>query len=277
MIIRRSIQLTSLLCFWLFTRLTYADYANVNGISMYYEVHGNPHGTPVVMLHGGYDDSDMWAIETGMLAPFYRIIEIDSRGHGRTTDSAAPITYELMADDTLKLLDAIGISTAHFIGWSDGAVIASQIAIGHPERVNQLVLFGAAFQADAYVDLFTAALNQPALFNAFIDSTFGLKYHLTSPTPDYWPTFRDKLLTLWKSPCYFSGQPTTMCLAPLQAINAPTLVVAGEQEIIKRSHTQAVAANIPNARLKFVPLASHFLPKLRPVLSGYIILNFLNN
>ena len=72
-------------------------------------------------------------------------------------------------------------------------MIASQIAIGHPERVNQLVLFGAAFQADAYVDLFTAALNQPALFNAFIDSTFGLKYHLTSPTPDYWPTFRDKL------------------------------------------------------------------------------------
>ncbi|MBK8971391.1 MAG: alpha/beta fold hydrolase [Hahellaceae bacterium] len=172
--IRLMHQIVTLLALWMTTIVALADYAEVNGISMYYEVHGNPYGTPVVMLHGGYDDSDMWAIETRMLAPQYRVIEIDSRGHGRSQDGASAITYEQMADDTLKLLDSIGIVRAHFVGWSDGAVIASQIAIDHPERVNQLVLFGAAFQSDAYVDWFAAALNQPVLFNAFIDSRFQM-------------------------------------------------------------------------------------------------------
>ncbi|MDX1456737.1 MAG: alpha/beta hydrolase, partial [Marinobacter sp.] len=124
------IQVLFLSVLTVFTCIAKADYANINGIDMYYEIHGE--GTPLVMLHGGYTDSDVWTIATGFLANSFQVIEIDRRGHGRTTDGGGPITYELMADDTLKLLDEFGIPNAHFAGWSDGAVIAAHIAAFHP-------------------------------------------------------------------------------------------------------------------------------------------------
>ncbi|ARU55215.1 alpha/beta hydrolase fold protein [Oleiphilus messinensis] len=251
-----------------------AGSVQINGIELYYEIHGS--GTPLVLLHGGYDDSDMWQVETWILAAHYQVIEIDSRGHGRSTDSDAPITYELMADDTLKLLDHLNIANAHFVGWSDGAVIASYIAANQPQRVNQLVLFGAAYQQDAYIELFDFVLSNKGVFDLFVDNTFGLKYRATSPTPGYWPIFRDKLYTLWRSPCYFAEAAQGHCLESLQRISAPTLVVAGELEIIKASHTQAIAQSIPGASLKTVAFAGHFLPKFRPVTSANIVMNFLH-
>ncbi len=261
--------------FLLVTSLAQAEYANVNGISMYYETHGQ--GTPVVMLHGGYADSDMWLIESWLLSYHYKVIEIDSRGHGRSSDGHLPITYEQMADDTLELLDQLNIGNAHFVGWSDGAVIASQIAAFKPERVNQLVLFGAAYQGNVYIDAFSLLLNDNNIFNAFVDIAFGIKYKSISPNPDHWTVFRDKLHTLWQSPCYFATSAVGHCLEPLQNISAPTLVVAGEYEIIKLSHTQAIAQAIPGSELKIVPKAGHFLPELRPFTAARIIRDFLNN
>lgn len=262
-------------CFLLFTSIAQAKYADINGTRMYYDVSG--WGTPVVMLHGGYADSDMWDIESFLLSFKYKVIRLDSRGHGRTSDTNAPITYEQMADDTLALLDKLNISRAHFVGWSDGAVIASHIAANAPARVNQLVLIGAAYQSDAYIPLFSWLMNDQALFNGFIDATFGQKYQNTSPTPDYWPIFRDKLYNLWQTPCYFANATPEQCLESLQSISAPTLVVAGELEIVDISHTQAVAATIPGAELKIVPLAGHFMPIARPFLTTDIIKKFLNN
>jgi pimeloyl-ACP methyl ester carboxylesterase len=252
--------------------LARADYAEVNGITMYYEVHGE--GTPLVLLHGGYVDSDMWAIETHILSKSFQVIEIDSRGHGRSTDGDGPITYELMADDTLALLDQLGVSNAHFAGWSDGAVIAAQIAAFHPERVNKLVLIGAAFGGDTYVPAFSAVLGSEPVFKAFADSTFGIKYRLVNPEPDHWPVFRDKLYTLWNSECYLPVNPE-FCLEPLESINAPTLVLVGKQEIIRFDHTQAIAAAIPDATLDVVLLAGHFLPETRPFTTAYKIKRFI--
>lgn len=266
---------TFFLCFSLLTSLAHAKYANVNGINMYYEVHGR--GTPLVMLHGGYADSDMWNIESFLLSFKYKVITLDSRGHGRSTDADTPITYEQMADDTLALLDKLNISRAHFVGWSDGAVIASHIAATQPARVNQLVMIGSAYQRDAYTPLFSLVLDDPGIFNAFIDMTFGAKYQNTSPTPDHWPVFRDKIYHLWQSPCYFADAAPGQCLDSLQSISAPTLVVAGNLEIITPSHTQEIAANIPGAELKIVPLAGHFMPIARPFLTTDIIRSFLNN
>lgn len=263
------------LCFIFFTSIAQAKYADINGTRMYYEVSG--WGTPVVMLHGGYADSDIWDIESFLLSFKYKVITLDSRGHGRTNDTNAPITYEQMADDTLALLDKLNISRAHFVGWSDGAVIASHIAATQPARVNQLVLIGAAYQSDAYIPLFSLLLSDKEIFNAFIDTTFGQKYKNTSPTPNYWPTFRDKLYGLWTTPCYFANATPGQCLDSLQSISAPTLVVAGELEVIELSHTQAVADAIPGSELKIVPLAGHFMPIARPFLTTDIIKNFLNN
>ncbi len=258
-----------------FTQAVHANYADINGISMYYKIKGQ--GTPVVLLHGGYADADMWKVEKFLLSFRYQVITLDSRGHGRSANDGTPITYEQMTDDTLSLLNHLNINNAHFVGWSDGAVIASQIAITQPERVNQLVLIGSAFEADSYIPAFSLLLNSPNLFNAFIDNTFGQKYAATSPTPEHWEVFRDELLNLWKTPCYFAGVATEYCLDPLESIAAPTLVVAGELEVIERSHTLEIADKIPGAELKLVPLASHFMPIGRPFVTSKIILDFLNN
>lgn len=271
LILRTTIAIVCLLI----SSVSFAEYASINGIQMYYERHGQ--GTPVVLLHGGYVDSDMWHIESSLLSRRYEVIEIDSRGHGRSTDADVPITYERMADDTLALLDHLDVDTAHFVGWSDGAVIASQIAASRPHRVNQLVLIGAAFKSDVYVDTFATLLSNDTLFNAFVDSLFKPKYKLVNPNPEHWPVFRDKLHELWLSPCYFATSPAGFCMEPLERIAVPTLVMAGEYEIIKRSHTNAIAGAIPGAELTIVSHAGHFLPITRPFKTSQLLLDFLNN
>lgn len=256
-----------------FSHISQAEYAEVNGINLYYDIKGS--GTPLVLLHGGYVDSDMWRLETAMLARHYKVIEIDSRGHGRSTDGDVPITYELMTSDTLALLDQLGIDNAHFVGWSDGAVIAAQVAAFYPERMNKLVLIGAAFGADTYVSSFSSVLANEALFTRFADVTFGLKYRSISPTPKHWPIFRDKLYSLWKTPCYLPTTPGQDCLAPLANINSDTLVLVGTNEIIEFSHTEEIVAEIAGAELETVRFAGHFLPQVRPIKTGNLIIGFI--
>lgn len=256
-----------------FTQFSQAEYAQVNGVELYYEIHGS--GTPLVLLHGGYVDSDMWRLETAMLSKYFKVIEIDSRGHGRSTDASVPITYELMTSDTLALLDQLHIHNAHFVGWSDGAVIAAQVAAFHPERVDKLVLIGAAFGGDTYIPTFSKVLNSEPLFTRFSDLTFGLKYKVVSPTPKHWPIFRDKILRLWKTSCYLPKTPGQNCLAPLSSINSDTLVMVGSNEIIKFEHTQAIVAEIAGAKLEVVRFAGHALPSIRPIKTGNLILNFI--
>lgn len=265
-------QILVISCLVFIATIARADYANVNGISMHYDIHGE--GTPLVLLHGGYVDSDMWAIETLILSKSFQVIEIDSRGHGRSSDGDQAITYELMADDTLKLLDQLEINNAHFVGWSDGAVIAAQIAAYHPERVNKLVLIGAAFGGDTYVPAFSTVLGSEPLFKAFADSTFGIKYKLVNPEPEHWPVFRDKLYSLWNTDCYLPINPE-FCLEPLESINAQTLVLVGKNEIIRFDHTKAIVDAIPDAELDVVYLAGHFLPETRPFTTAYKIRDFI--
>lgn len=256
-----------------FSQLGRAEYAQINGVELYYEIHGS--GTPVVLLHGGYVDSDMWRLETAMLSRHFKVIEIDNRGHGRSTDADVPITYELMTSDTLALLDQLNISSAHFVGWSDGAVIAAQIAAFHPERMDKLILIGAAFGNDTYIPTFSKVLNSEPLFTRFTDLTFGLKYKVVSPTPKHWPILRDKVLKLWKTPCYLPTTPGQDCLAPLNSINSDTLVMVGSNEIIKFEHTQKIVAEIAGAKLEVVRFAGHALPEIRPIKTGNLILNFI--
>ncbi len=253
---------------------TRADYAEVNGIQMHYEVHGE--GTPLVLLHGGYVDSDMWTIETHILSKYFQVIEIDSRGHGRSTDGDEAITYELMTNDTLTLLDQLNINNSHLVGWSDGAVIAAQIAAFNPERVNKLVLIGAAFGGDTYVPAFSAVLGNEAIFKTFANATFGLKYKAVNPDPSHWSVFRDKLYALWNTPCYLPAASEAFCLEPLESINASTLVMVGKNEIIDFEHTEAIVEAIPDAELEVVSFAGHFLPEVRPFKTAYEIRTFLD-
>src|SRR5579872_3344818 len=116
-----------------------SGYAPVNGIRVWYATFGS--GEPVILLHGGLANANYWGLQVRALAPHYRVIVMDSRGHGRSSRDTRPFGYDLMADDVIGLMDYLGIPKAAIVGWSDGAIIGLDIAQRHPQRLTKLFAF----------------------------------------------------------------------------------------------------------------------------------------
>jgi pimeloyl-ACP methyl ester carboxylesterase len=130
------------------------------------------------MLHGGLANSNYWGLQVPALAEKYRVIVMDSRGHGRSSRDDKPYGYELMASDVLALMDFLEISKAAVVGWSDGAILGLDIAIRHPERLTKLFAFAANSDPSGVKDI-----AQSPVFSAFI-ARAEREYQLLSPTPD---------------------------------------------------------------------------------------------
>lgn len=113
----------------------------INGVRIWYALFG--HGSPVILLHGGMGNSNYWGLQIPALAQHYQVIVLDSRGHGRSTRNSKLVTYHLMASDVLNVMDALHVSKAALVGWSDGGIIGLDLAINHPERLTKLFAFGA--------------------------------------------------------------------------------------------------------------------------------------
>jgi pimeloyl-ACP methyl ester carboxylesterase len=125
-----------------------AGYANVNGVELYYEIHGD--GPPLVMLHGGVSPAEMFGAPLREMAKTHRVIAPHARGHGLSKDTTQPWSHETFADDVAALLGYLGIRKASVMGYSSGAFVALQIAIRHPELVDKLIVVSAAFRTDGY-------------------------------------------------------------------------------------------------------------------------------
>ena len=119
----------------------HSGFAPVNGVRLWYAEFGQ--GPPVILLHGGLANSNYWGLQVRALAPTYHVIVLDSRGHGRSSRTAAPIGYHAMASDVLALMDYLHLAKAAIVGWSDGAIIGLDITIHHPERVARIYAFAA--------------------------------------------------------------------------------------------------------------------------------------
>src|SRR3954467_4959966 len=122
------------------------NYAEVNGLEMYYEIHGS--GEPLILLHGAYMTIDTMGEIVPALAETRRVIAVEQQGHGRTADVDRPLTYEQMADDTAALVRPLAIGTVDVVGYSMGGGIALQLAIRHPDVVRKLVVASATFRSD---------------------------------------------------------------------------------------------------------------------------------
>lgn len=163
--------------------------AAVNGIRLWYAVFG--HGDPVILLHGGLANSNYWGQQIPLLARHYQIIVLDSRGHGRSTRTAAPIGYDAMASDVLALMDTLHIEKAALVGWSDGAIIGLDIAIHHPERLTKLFAFAANSDPSGVKDV-----EKSPVFSAYIERA-AHEYELLSPTPRAFKAFLDNISHMW--------------------------------------------------------------------------------
>ncbi len=201
-------------------------YADVNGLHMYYETHGE--GEPVVLLHGAYMSADQMRSVTDILAQKRQVIVPEAQGHARTADIDRPITYEAMADDVAALMDHLGVPAADVVGYSMGATTALNLAMRHPEKVKRMVAAAGTYQtAGMYPEV--AAMFPTITAEMFAGSPFEAEYRKLSPTPDAFPQFVEKLKVLDTTPQDWPA-------ADIAAITAPTLVVVGDQDVVTPEH-----------------------------------------
>lgn len=219
--------------------------APVNGIEMYYATYGA--GNPVLLIHGGLGNADIWSAQVADLMKDHLVIVADSRGHGRSTRTDAPFGYDLMASDYVGLLDYLKIDKVDLVGWSDGGIIGLDIAMKHPERLNHLFAQAANITTDG-VD---PAVGTNVVFGSYI-TWMGQEYTKMSPTPDQFDAFVTQIGAMWAS------QPNWPD-ADVAKITTPTAIVLGDHdEAITRVHTDHMASVIPGAKEVILPDASHF-------------------
>jgi pimeloyl-ACP methyl ester carboxylesterase len=236
--------------------------APVNGIRLWYAVFG--HGAPVILVHGGLANADYWGLQVRALAPHYEVIVLDSRGHGRSSRTAAPITYDRMASDVLGLMDYLHVRRAALVGWSDGAIIGLDIAIHYPERLTKLFAFAANSDPSGVKDV-----NHSPVFTAYIAGA-AREYAALSPTPKQFQAFLADVKHMWATQPHFTA-------AQLRHVTVPTWIVDGDHdEAIKREDTDRMAALIPGAGELILPQVSHFAFLQDPVLFNAALLHFLS-
>ena len=237
--------------------------APVNSIKIWYASFGR--GEPVLLIHGGLANSAYWGHQVRALQKHYRVVVMDSRGHGRSSRNEQPYGYDLMASDVLALMDHLGIKKAAIVGWSDGAIIGLDIAMHHPERVSRLFAFAANSDPSGVADI-----AKSDVFNAYIERA-GEEYKRLSPTPTEYKSFVEQITKMWET------QPN-WTEADLAAIKVPTWIVdADHDEAIKRENTEFMAAHIPNAGLLIQPNVSHFSFMQDPEQFTNDVLHFLEH
>jgi pimeloyl-ACP methyl ester carboxylesterase len=236
--------------------------APVSDIEMYYAVYGQ--GEPVLLIHGGLGNADVWGFQVPELAKSHKVIVADSRGHGRSTRSDQPFGYALMADDYLALLDHLEVNQAALVGWSDGGIIGLDIAIRHPERLSRLFAFAANYTPDGV----KPSVADDPTFNAYV-ARAAEDYARLSPTPDQFDAFVEQISEMWATePNYSQDQ--------LRAITVPTVIFDGDRdEAIEPAHTAEMAELIPGAELVIMKDASHFAMWQHPDEFNATVLEFL--
>jgi pimeloyl-ACP methyl ester carboxylesterase len=221
-------------------------------------------GKPVVLLHGGLGHRGNWGYQVpALVRAGYRVILIDSRGHGRSTRDARPDSYELMASDVLAVLDALAVQPAAFIGWSDGACTALILGRRAPQRVAGVFFFACNMNPDGA---------KPFVSTPIIDRCFKrhrADYEALSATPDDFDAFVAAVSEMQRT------QPDYDAYDLAQIGVRVTIAIGEHDEFIKLEHAEYLAANIPDAELIVLPNVSHFAPLQRPTLFNCVIERFV--
>ena len=234
------------------------DYAEVNGLRMYYEVHGT--GQSLVVLHGAFMTIGAMGAFVPELAEARQVVAVELQGHGHTADIDRPLSYEQMADDVAALLRHLGIEQADVFGYSMGGGAALQLAMRHPALVRKLVVASASSTSDGVYPEVWSGIEQitPELFAG---TPWKEEYDRVAPNPDVFPTLVEKMKQL-------DGQPFAWPPDEIRAISAPTMVVIGDSDGTTPEHAVELfrlrgggvfgdLAGLPSARLAILPGTTH--------------------
>jgi pimeloyl-ACP methyl ester carboxylesterase len=237
-------------------------FAPVSDIQMYYEIHGD--GTPLILLHGGLGNAENWGNQIPAFSKKYKVIALESRGHGRSTYSETPIGYSLMASDVIAAMDFLEIRKAHVVGWSDGGIISLDLAINFPDRLIRVVAYGTNYDAAGFRTDFSE--NETVKRGT---ERLSADYQRLSPTPQQWNTFLANISHMWASEPHYSPE-------QLNSISVPMLILAGESdEGVLTEHTYEMARLIPTAELTFMSDTGHYAIWEKPEEFNEIVLEFL--
>jgi pimeloyl-ACP methyl ester carboxylesterase len=225
-------------------------YAEVNGLKMYYEIHGS--GKPLVLIHGAFATAEGWGAVLPTLIKTRQVIIIELQGHGHTADRDRPLTFEQMAEDTAALLQKLKIKGADFFGYSMGGTVALGVAIRHPDLVGRLAILGACTGSpkDVYdPETYKQGQSLPA---DFAPAILKDPYDRTAPDPKRWPILVAKMKSLMRD---FNG----FSAAQVKSIKAPTLIMMGDRDGVRPEHAVEMYRLIPNAQLAIFPDGDHFM------------------
>jgi pimeloyl-ACP methyl ester carboxylesterase len=205
-------------------------YAPVNGLRMYYEIHGGGvSSAPLVLLHGSFMTiSNNWTEWLDELSSTRRVIAVEMQGHGRTADIDRDFSYESLADDVAAMLDHLEIEQADLLGYSMGGGVAMQVAIRHPEKVRRVVSVSAVFRHDGWVKESLNAFPQMTA-DMFKGTPLETEYKRLSPTPNEFPSFVKRVIAMDLKPYDFGAE-------DLKATQAPFLFIHGDADGVRLDH-----------------------------------------
>ncbi|KAA3664495.1 MAG: alpha/beta fold hydrolase [Chloroflexi bacterium] len=237
----------------------------VNDIQIYYEWHGPPDGEVVVLSNGVLMSTASWAMQTAALAKHYRLLLYDCRGMWQSEHPPGPYSMEMHADDLAGLMDALEIDAAHMGGTSYGAEISMIFALKYPQRTKSLMVTSAVSHVEPLLNGFIETWNSAAkahdserLFQVVYPLTFANDWIAANQETLNQARERYKLLDFDAFSALLMSFSQLNITSDLHKITAPTLVVAGDEDILKpRHYSEIIAKEIPNAEFAVIPGAGH--------------------
>ena len=252
------------------------DYAAVNGLDLYYEVHGA--GEPLILLHGGVGAIEMFGEVLPMLAEGRKVIAVDLQAHGRTADIERPMTFETMADDIAALIGHLGFEMADVMGYSLGGGVALQTGIRHPDAVRKLVVVSTPFKRDGWYPEVLAGMEQmgPEAAEPMKQTPMYGLYAGVAPRPEDWPVLLTKLGELLGRDYDWSED--------VAAMEVPTMIVVGDADSVRTAHAVEFfgllgggkqdagwdGSGISDARLAILPGTTHYDIFYSPALAAAV-------
>lgn len=229
-------------------------YAIANGIKIYYEEYGQ--GQPLLLLHGNSESIQSFSLQIPEFSKHYRVITVDTRGQGKSSEDGKTYSYDLFADDMNALLDVLNIDSANILGWSDGGNTGLIMAMKYPKKVKRLVTMGA----NVFID------------NSVVDKWVFKELHKQLKEMKYDTSYSDRnrvrLINLLLTEPKHNFE-------ELKIISSPVLVLAGQKDVIKENHTRNIAKNIKNSKLIIAPKETHYYPTENSKAFNETVIEFL--
>jgi pimeloyl-ACP methyl ester carboxylesterase len=257
--------------------MTQGKFAKVNGLNLYYEMHGA--GKPLILLHGGFGVTGMFSQNLPALAENRQVIAVELQGHGHTADINRPLSFEQMADDIAALINHLGIENSDILGYSLGGGAALQTAIRHPNLVRKLVVISAPCRSDGWYPEVLAGMRSmnAEVGKTWVGSPMYQAYASVAPRPDDWPVLVGKMGQLLSQDYDWSKA--------VSALKLPVMLVVGDADSVRTAHAVEFfellgggqrdanwdGSGMSSSRLAILPGTTHYDIFSSPALAATVI------